>query len=120
LAGDSETNRALGLFPLRLRQVDAVLEEFGRPLGEPAPALGSFFRRRGEALSVTLSHRSARGLEVRAHTARTGLTPAGSTRRAFLLSLPGAATGFSSVCSRGADDGTGRANLVAHRCSHFL
>jgi hypothetical protein len=33
------------LFPLRLRQVDPILAEFGRPLGEPVLALGTFFRR---------------------------------------------------------------------------
>ena|ERR1700676_1607323 len=38
--------RSQGSF-LRLWQIDAVLSEFRRPLGEPAPALGSFFRRGG-------------------------------------------------------------------------
>src|SRR5258705_7507737 len=31
----------LASFPLRPRQVDAVLAEFGRPLGEPASPLGA-------------------------------------------------------------------------------
>src|SRR5882757_7944192 len=33
--------------PLRLWQVDSVFAKLCRPLGEPASALGSFFRRRG-------------------------------------------------------------------------
>jgi hypothetical protein len=38
----SGSHRAL--FPLRLRQIDAVLAKFGRALGEAAAALRSFFR----------------------------------------------------------------------------
>jgi len=40
----------LGLFPLRLRLINASLTKFARSLGESAPALGAFFgRRRGIA-----------------------------------------------------------------------
>jgi len=35
-----------GYFPLAL-QVDPILSKLGRPLGEPSPALRSFFGRRG-------------------------------------------------------------------------
>src|ERR1700676_3695546 len=47
--------RSQGSF-LRLWQIDAVLSEFRRPLGEPAPALGSFFRRGGGTQRPSTEH----------------------------------------------------------------
>ena len=43
-SGELSNQQIRRLFSLRLRQVDPILVEFRRPLGEPAPALGLFFR----------------------------------------------------------------------------
>ena len=84
----------LGSFPLRLRQIDAILSKLWRPLREPVPALGPLFV---VILLVVLFLAAPRVLIA----PDRHMGGAGSRRRVFACPMPRIAALLQRLCFQG-------------------